>query len=110
MTCKNLLQLDNWTREQLQIIRNIQQGIREEIDGLAKEMWDQKIIKADNIYDNQAKFWRKVAMMMGSSTTEINYLLHNISEMFYPKEKKNVIMKYTQIYFKHQMLKTNYST
>ena len=50
-------------------------------------MWDQKINRTDNIYNNPAKFCGNIAMMMGGSASKTNYLLSNTGEKFLPEEK-----------------------
>ena len=52
-------------------------------------MCNQKINKIDNIYNNPAKFWRNIAMMMGISDSKTIYLLDNTGEKkFLPEEKE----------------------
>ena len=88
-TYNNLLRRDNWIREQLQLIRNIQQELREESSRLVNEMWDQKINKIDDIYNNPTKFWRKIAQMMGSNAPKTDYLLDTSGvKKFLPQEKE----------------------
>ena len=38
-------------------------------------MWEKKINKIDDIYNNPAKFWRKITQMMGSNASNTNYSL-----------------------------------
>ena len=70
-----LKNLDSSNREQLNIIRNIQELIKLENVRLYNERWSERISKLQEIYNNPQKFWRDVGNLMGGKKNTNTYIV-----------------------------------
>ena len=70
-----IMNYNNWTIEELAMIRQSQVAIKEESIMLCNEKWNEKIYKLNDSYKDPAKFWKGVKNLMGSDTVKISYLL-----------------------------------
>ena len=66
-----IMNYNNWTVEELAMIRQIQVAIKEESIRLCNEKWNEKIYKLNDSYKDPAKFWKEVKNLMGSDTVKI---------------------------------------
>ena len=89
-TYKNLVRNGLTTREKQQMIKNIQNEIKEENMRLSNEYWNNKIGKLNEIYNDPAKFWRGVRNLMGGKSTNVMYIKdNNGTKQFKAKEKES---------------------
>ena len=86
---KQLTSLNHWSREQLIQIRNIQEQLKEESKRLYTEMWNNKIQKVNSTYNDPAKFWGDIKVLMGGKGIENSYILDaNNTKIHEPKDKE----------------------
>ena len=85
---RQLLALQSWNINQLNIIRNIQHQIKTESLRLYTEMWSSKITKLQEIYRDPKEFWAQVRRLMGSGQAEPPYIINNAGEKLHTNEEK----------------------
>ena len=83
-----LKNLDSWDREQLNIIKNIQELIKQENVRLYNERWSEKISKLQEIYNNPQKFWRDVGNLMGGKKNSNTYIVKANGEKLHTEKEK----------------------
>ena len=83
-----LMSLNYWNRQQLYLIRGIQEQIKNENLRLYKETWSNKISKIQEIYNDPKIFWANVQTMMGGSTSTTPYITNSNGEKLYTDQDK----------------------
>ena len=84
-----IMNYNNWTLEELAMIRQIQVATKEESIRLCNEKLNEKIYKLNDSYKDPAKFWKGVKNLMGGDTVKIPYLLdRNGGKIHGTKEKE----------------------
>ena len=85
----NLLRnINGWTREQRELIRNIQEQLKEENLRLYREVWSNKIRKLNNIYNDPTRFWKETQKLMGGGTIKTPYIKDNRGNKIYDTNEK----------------------
>ena len=84
-----------WTREDLDIIKELQRRILEENLRLSKEAWEAKINWLNNICKDSTKFWGNVKKLIGNNKEIIEYLIdtNNNNNKIYKDEEKEVLYR-----------------
>ena len=72
----------------MNIIRDLQQRIKTEMNRLTTEFWDNKINNLKDIYNNPEKFWRHIRILKGSNKTEATYLINERNEKIFEEGEK----------------------
>ena len=86
---KQLMTLNNWSRNHLNQIRNIQEQLKEESIRLNNEMWNNKIQQVNSLYKDPAKFWNNIKLLMGGKGIKNFYILvRNNTKLQEPKDKE----------------------
>ena len=81
--------LNNWNRNHLNQIRNIQEQLKEESIRLDNEMWNNKIQQVNSLYKDPAKFWNNIKLLMGEKSIKNSYILNrNNMKLQEPKDKE----------------------
>ena len=83
-----LKNLDSWDRGQLNIIKNIQELIKQENVRLYNERWSEKISKLQEIYNNPQKFWRDIGNLMGGKKNSNTYIVKANGEKLHTEKEK----------------------
>ena len=81
-------QSSTWDRDQVRMIRNLQQQLSEEINRVSETYWNNKIAKLQDIYNEPEKFWRQIRNMKGTTTVESPYLVDNHNNKIHKNEDK----------------------
>ena len=76
LTYRNLTHKPFWTVNDINLIRNIQQRMREENLRLYREEWETKVESLNRVYKDSSKFWEGVKRLIGSSKEKQEYILH----------------------------------
>ena len=66
---------DQWTIEDRQVLRHIQEIIKEEATRLNNQKWSETIDKLQDCYGDSAKFWGKIRKLMGGRQVTVPYIL-----------------------------------
>ena len=93
MNYRNLTNRPIWTRHDIEILKNIQQQIREENLRLFREEWEKKVEGLNRIHKDSSKFWGGVKRLIGSSKEKQEYILHPVrrnTKVFEPEEKEEI--------------------
>lgn len=80
-----------WTEDDRQMIRNIQEQIKEEATRMTNVKWTKTIEQVQDYYGDPRKFWNKIRRFMGGKETETPYLLDARGNRIYDdieKERK----------------------
>ena len=77
-----------WSREQIIMIRNIQEEIKNESIRLNTEVWNIRIKNLNDIYNNPAKFWKDVQKLMGGKAKGVPYIIDNRGSKLYDSREK----------------------
>ena len=80
--------LNGWSREQIIMIRNIQEEIKNESIRLNTEVWNTRIKNLKDIYNNPAKFWKDVQKLMGGKAKHVPYIIDNRGNKLYDSREK----------------------
>ena len=93
--CKQILNKQIWTREDLDIIKEIQRRILEENLRLSKEAWEIKINWLNDICKDSTKFWGNVKKLIGNNREKTEYLIdvNNNNTKIYKGEEKEVLYR-----------------
>ena len=83
-----LRNINGWTREQRELIRNIQEQLKEENLRLYREAWNNKIRKLNDIYNDPTRFWKETQKLMGSGTVKTPYIKDNRGNKIYDSNEK----------------------
>ena len=95
ITYQNLSRKPVWTREDMEVIRNIQQLMREENLRLYREAWEKKLKHLNRIYKDSSKFWEGVKRLIGTPKEKLEYILHpnRQNEKVFEAEEKEAIYR-----------------
>ena len=96
----NIIHKLYWTREELEIIKEIKCRIMEENLRLNKEAWETKVESLNDIYKDSKKFWGNIRRLIGSDKDKTEYLIdpNNNNNRIYEDEDKEIL--YRQIWEK----------
>ena len=89
----NIIHKLYWTREELEIIKEIQRRIMEENLRLNKEAWETKVESLNDIYKDSKKFWGNIRRLIGSDKDKTEYLIepNNNNNRIYEDEDKETL-------------------
>ena len=85
---KQMQNLNGWSREQMIMIRNIQEEIKTESIWLNTEVWNTRIKNLNDIYNNPAKFWKDVQKLIGGKAKGVPYIIDNRGNKLYDSREK----------------------
>ena len=91
ITYNQILNKPIWTREDLDIIKELQRRILEENLRLSKEAWETKINWLNDICKDSTKFWGNVKNLLGNNKEITEYIIdtnNNNNKIYKDKEKE----------------------
>ena len=97
ITYRGLTTKPFWTRDDIELLRNIQQRIREENLRLYREEWEKKIENLDQIHKDSSKFWGGAKKLIGNARERQEYIMdpQRQNVKVYKPEDKEVIYRNT---------------
>ena len=95
ITYRNILDKLHWTREDLDVIKEVQRRLLEENLRLYKEAWETKIESLNELYKDSAKFWSKIKQCIGNSKEKVDHLIdsNNNNNKVFKDEEKEVLYR-----------------
>ena len=94
-TYKNILNNLFWSRNDLDVIKEMQRRILEENLRLSKEAWENKVDWLNEVCKDSAKFWGNIKKLIGSDKERIEYLIdiNNNNNKVYKDEEKEILYR-----------------
>ena len=95
ITYNQILNKPIWTREDLDIIKELQRRILEENLRLSQEAWETKISWLNDICKDSTKFWGNIKKLIGNNKEIIEYLIdvNNNNNKIYKNKEKEVLYR-----------------
>ena len=85
---QQLMTLNHWTRDHLELIKNIQILIKNESKRLQDETWSNKLSKLQESYMDPKTFWADVRKIIGEKKEEVPYLIGNNGNKLFTEVEK----------------------
>ena len=94
-TYKNILNKPFWSRNDLDVIKEMQRRILEENLRLSKEAWENKVDWLNEVCKDSAKFWGNIKKLIGSDKERTEYLIdiNNNNNKVYKDEEKEILYR-----------------
>ena len=85
---QQLMTLNHWTRDHLDMIKNIQTLIKNESKRLQDKTWSDKLGKLQEAYMDPKTFWADVRKIMGGNKEQVPYLISNSGNKLFSEVEK----------------------
>ena len=96
MTYEEMKNKNQWTIEDRQVVRRIQEVIKEEATRLYNQKWSETIDKLQDCYGDPMKFWGTVRRLMGGGQTPAPYILDSRGNKI--TDDRNIEAKFREIW------------